>query len=197
MAKIDTSAIEGYESMSAEEKLAALEGYEYDDNSSKFAELAADVKRYKDAQSKASSEAADYKRQLNEARASEGTAQTEAEKRIAEMEAQLKQLGRDKTISDYCARLVSQGYDAELAMASATSLADGDMDAVFENMSKFLEAHDTKLRASLAQKSIEPGRGNQNPYEGMTRKRLLAMSPLERNAYSQKYPEEFKKLMGI
>ena len=32
MAKIDTSKIEGYDSMSAEDKLKALEEYEYEDN---------------------------------------------------------------------------------------------------------------------------------------------------------------------
>lgn len=33
MAKFDTSTIENYDSMTPEEKLAALENYEYDDHS--------------------------------------------------------------------------------------------------------------------------------------------------------------------
>ena len=197
MAKIDTSAIEGYADMSAEDKLAALESFEFDDNSEKLAELSADVKRYKDAQSKASSEAANYKRQLNEAMAKGTETQSEAEKQLADMQAQLKQLQHDKTVSEYSARLVGVGYSPELAAASAASLADGDADKVFENLSKFLEEHDKKLRAELAQKSIEPSKGNQNPDEGMTRKKLISMTPLERNAFSMKHPEEFRKLMDI
>lgn len=45
MPKIDTTLIEGYESMNAEEKLAALEAFEYDDYSS-------EVQRYKMLQQK-------------------------------------------------------------------------------------------------------------------------------------------------
>lgn len=56
MAKIDTSKIEGYESMTAEEKLAALESVEFD--------LSGYVS--KDTADKYASEAAQYKRQLKE-----------------------------------------------------------------------------------------------------------------------------------
>lgn len=188
MAKIDTSTIEGYADMSAEDKLAALEGYEFEDH-------AEDAKRYKDAVSKASSEAAEYKRQLNEAKAKSTETQTEQDKQIAEMQAQLKQLQHDKTVSEYSARLVGVGYSPELAAASAASLADGDTDKVFENLSKFLEEHDKKLRAELAQKSIEPAKGNSAPDEAMTKKKLMAMTALERNDYSAKYPDEYMSLM--
>ena len=47
MAKIDTSKIPGYADMSAEDKLKALEGFEYEDN-------AAEVERLKNANSKLS-----------------------------------------------------------------------------------------------------------------------------------------------
>lgn len=46
MAKIDVTKIEGYEQMTPEQKLAALEGFEYEDN-------AAEVERLKNANSKA------------------------------------------------------------------------------------------------------------------------------------------------
>ena len=59
MAKIDVTKIEGYENMTAEEKLAVLEGFEYDDNTS-------ELERYKNAVSKANSEAAELKRKYNE-----------------------------------------------------------------------------------------------------------------------------------
>ena len=55
MAKIDTSKIEGYADMSAEDKLKALEAFEYEDN-------AAELERQKNALSKANSEAAEWKR---------------------------------------------------------------------------------------------------------------------------------------
>ena len=197
MAKIDTSAIEGYADMSAEDKLAALESFEYDDHAEELAKANDEAKRYKDAVSKANSEAAEFKRQLKDAQATGAQTQTEAEKQIEQMAAQLKQLQRDKTIADYSSRLIGQGYDAELAASSATALADGDMETLFGNAAKFLEDHDTKLRAGFAQKSIEPPAGNKTPDGGMgmTRKKLLAMTPYARATYAAAHPEEYKKLM--
>ena len=58
MAKIDTSKIEGYAEMTPEQKLAALEGFEYEDNS-------AELEKQKNALSKANSEAAEWKRKHN------------------------------------------------------------------------------------------------------------------------------------
>ena len=52
MAKIDTSKIEGYAEMTPEQKLAALEGFEYEDNS-------AELETQQNALSKANSEAED------------------------------------------------------------------------------------------------------------------------------------------
>lgn len=53
--KIDTSRIEGYADMSTEDKLKALECFEYEDN-------AAELSRQKNAISKANSDAAQWKR---------------------------------------------------------------------------------------------------------------------------------------
>ena len=60
MAKIDVSTIDGYADMTAEEKLAALEAFEFDDHSSELA----DLEKYKDATTKATKEASEYKKQL-------------------------------------------------------------------------------------------------------------------------------------
>ena len=57
--KIDTSRIEGYADMSTEDKLKALEGFEYEDN-------AAELSRQKNAISKANSDAAQWKKKYNE-----------------------------------------------------------------------------------------------------------------------------------
>ena len=58
MAKIDTSKIEGYASMSVEDKIKALEALEYDDN-------AAELERLRKANDKLSSESAEWKRKHN------------------------------------------------------------------------------------------------------------------------------------
>ena len=71
MAKIDTAQIEGYESMSAEEKVKALEAIEYDDGSSKLDE-------YKNALSKANSENAEWKKKYKEMLSDEQKSKEEA-----------------------------------------------------------------------------------------------------------------------
>ena len=55
-----TDKIEGYENMSAEEKLKALEGFEVEEPNT------SEVTKLKEALNKASSEASNYKKQLKE-----------------------------------------------------------------------------------------------------------------------------------
>ena len=67
MAKIDITKIEGYDKMTPEEKLAALEAFEYEDN---FSEL----EKYKNAASKANSEAAEWRKKHNSMHRTSSTA---------------------------------------------------------------------------------------------------------------------------
>lgn len=198
MPRIDTSAIEGYDSMTAEEKLAALESFEYADNSD-------ELSKYKNAVSKANSEAAEYKRQLKDAnskiqqaeeKGKEG--QTEAEKQIEAMRSQLNEMKRDKSVSDYTSRLVSNGFGSDAATKAAVALVDHDADSFFESLSKFVEDHDKKVRAELAQHSIAPKAGpkDDGAKSGMTKKKLLSMSLLEQNKFSIEHPDEYRELMS-
>lgn len=192
MPRIDTSTIEGYDGMTADEKLAALEAYEYSDGSE-------ELDRYKTATTKANSEAAEYKRQLKDAKAqleqasakaTEG--QTEAERKLAEVEKQLAEMRHEKVVSDYTARFASSGFDGDLSASAAKALADGDADAFFESLSSFIEAHDKALKAESAQHSIKPKTGNLNPDSKvtMTRKQFERLSPFERMAFTSQHPEE-------
>lgn len=195
MPRIDTSSIEGYADMSPEDKVAALESFEYQDHADEVRKLSADVSRYKSATTKASSEAAEYKRQLNEAVAKGDKGKVEYEKKLSDFQKRLDAMQHDNTVSENKANFVGLGYDTDLAASSAKALADGDTQTLFDNMRKFNEAHDKKVKAQYAQHDILPG-GSTDPDKDMTRKRLLAMSPIERNEFSARHPEEFKKLMG-
>jgi hypothetical protein len=73
--KIDTSKINGYAEMTAEDKLKALEEYEFETPAPK--DESEEVKKLKTALSNANSQAADWKRQFREK-------QTEAERAEAE-----------------------------------------------------------------------------------------------------------------
>src|SRR5699024_6003271 len=127
---IDTSTIENFDSLSAEEKVDALLKLDLPDSS---AELA----RMKSALDKATSEAADYKKQLKGKLTEDEAAAAEREAKWAEMEAKLKELETEKTISTYKASyLAMPGFDEKLAEDTAKALAAGDMEKVFANQQK-------------------------------------------------------------
>ena len=191
MAKIDVSTIDGYVDMTAEEKLAALENYEYNDHS---AELA-DLDKYKDAINKATSEAAEYKKQLKALQDQQKTGNSKADETIARLQEQVNELTRQNTISSYTAQFVALGYDSELAAATAIATADGDVATVFENQRKFLDAHDKQTKADILKQTPGPakgGTGKQAP--AMTLEKFKKLPMAERMAFANEFPEEYQKL---
>lgn len=150
MPKIDTTLIEGYAEMTAEEKLAALEAYEYEDHSS-------DVARYKNAMSKANSEAAEWKRKHRELLSAEDAKKQEDEETLNALKTEVEQLRKEKTISQYTAKYIAQGYDEKLALDTAKALADGDIDSVFNNSQKFIEDYSKKIKAENMRNFPKPG----------------------------------------
>lgn len=192
--KIDLTSIEGYADMTADEKIAALEAFEYEGSD--------ELSKYKNAASKANSEAADYKRQLKDAQAKLAEANTKAtegqtdyEKQLAEMQEQVNAMKREKTVSDYTARFVSNGYAADLAATAATALVDGDAETFFNGLASFVEAHAKSIKADMAKGSIAPNKGNPDSNKtGMTKQKLRAMTPAERAKFAAQHPDEYAEL---
>ena len=151
--KIDTTMIEGYDKMSPEEKLAALEKYEYDDGS-------AEIQRLKSANTKASNEAAEYKRKYKEKLSEEEKKAQEAAEKQEQMEKELERLRLKEKVSDHKAKLLADGYDEALAQSSAEALAKGDTDTFFDNQKKFITAHDKAYKKQLMNENLEPGGGD-------------------------------------
>lgn len=153
MAKIDTSKITGYAEMSAEDKLKALEAFEYEDN-------AAELEKQKAAVSKANSEAAEWKRKHNALLGEDEKKKQEQEEKFANMEKELSELRKDKTVSEFKAKLIAQGYDEALASDTAQAMADGDTAKVFANQGKFLEDYAKKVKADAMKKTPKPPAGD-------------------------------------
>lgn len=139
--KIDVAKIEGYETMTAEEKLAALEQYEFEDNS-------ADVGKLKNLLNKANSEAADYKHKLQEKMSADERKEAERLETEKAMKEKLAALEEEKTISTFKASYLSLGYPEELATSSAEAMAKGDMATVFANQKTH---NDTQKSATIAE----------------------------------------------
>ena len=156
MAKIDVTKIEGYESMSAEEKLAALEAYEFEAPAP-----ATDAEsKLKEALSRANGDAAEWKRKyratLDDAKRVEEERAEENKKRDEELE----QLRKERTVSKLEAQYLAVGYSAELASATAKAQADGDTATVLANQMKFIEETKKNLEAAALGKQppITPGK---------------------------------------
>lgn len=152
MAKIDTSTIEGYAEMSAEEKIAALEGYKIPEP---------DLSGYvtKAAHDKTMKEASEWKEKYR------GTL-SESEKKNQEnaaafeaMQKELADLKREKLIAGHKAEYLAMGYDDQLAQESAEALASGDLAKVFAAQKTFMESHDKSMKAGLLKSAPTPPAG--------------------------------------
>lgn len=133
MAKIDVSSIEGYESMTPEEKVSALEAIELPEVDTKTEQ------KLRDALNKASSEVAGYKKQLRDKMTEDEQKEAEKKEKEDALMAELTSLRKEKTISSYVATYVGMGYSPELARSTAEALESGDLNKVFENQKTFNE----------------------------------------------------------
>jgi len=151
--KIDVTKIEGFEEMSAEDKIAALIGYEFDDP--KPVDNNTEINKLKTALSKANSESAEWKRQFREKQSETERAEAERAEREKAMQEELATLKRDKVLSEYAKQCMAIGYDADLASECAEAMADGRMNDVFTIQQRFLEAKQKELEAAALNK--QPG----------------------------------------
>lgn len=185
MAKIDTSKIEGYDSMSAEDKLKALEEYEYEDN-------ADELEKQKNLLSKANGEAAEWKKKFNALSKDGKDTKESLEKKVTDMETELAELKKEKKQSEYVAALVSQGFSEDNAKDAAAALIEGDMAKYFECSKKHNESLEKNIEARLLKNTQRPPAGDSD--KGMSLEKLRKLSPEERLKYSEEHPEEYKKL---
>ena len=156
MAKIDVTKIDGYSEMSAEEKLAALEAYEFEPTAP-----ATDAEsKLKEALSRANGDAAEWKRKYRATLDDAKRAEEERAERERARDEELETLRKERTISKLEAQYLAAGYSPELASASAKAQADGDTATVIANQMKFIEETKTKIEAAALGKQppITPGK---------------------------------------
>lgn len=132
MANIDTTKIEGYESMTAEEKVAALEAYSIADP---------DFSGYvrKETFDKTASELAQTKKDLKARMSDEEKAKIETEALLKQYKDEAEALKKEKTIATNKAELLAIGYDDSLATATAKAMVEGDIATVIKNQQLVIE----------------------------------------------------------
>lgn len=183
MAKIDTSKIEGYDAMSAEEKLAALEAYDFGDVVAK-----ATLDR-------ATSEAAEWRRKYNSTLSEAEQARIAAEEEHQATQARLAELERKEQISMRRDSFMASGYAPELALRAATSFVDGDMDAVLLSLTEHAQSVAKKAADAVLHDTPTPPAGGQiTPTIDYQQKAAEAASvgDFARAAYYQRQQHENK-----
>ena len=176
--------IENYESMTPEEKVAALEAYE-PDMSGWVAKSVAD---------KHASEAADYKKKWREAMSEdEAKKAQEAEEKQALID-RAEKAERELGVIGYEKAYLAMGYDAKLARASAEALANGDMESVFKNQQIHADTREKALRTELLKNTPPPAAGKNDT--GMTKEQFSKMTLAEKAKYAKANPEAYKEFYG-
>lgn len=177
--KISTESIEGFDSMSPEEKITALLDLDVPDP----VDLSGYVK--KDVFDAKATEAAKLSKELREHKSSEENAKADADKSMQELQEKYNELLKSSTIANHTARyLALPGYDENLARETAEALFAGDMDKVFQNQQKANANHEKELKAALLKEEGKlpgaGGSGGQEPEE-VAFARMLGKKKAESN----------------
>jgi actin-related protein len=176
------------EGMSVEEIESALENIDLPTDNS------AEIDRLKAALSKSNSEAADYKKQLREKMSAEEVKAKEDADKIEELIKERDALLREKTVAAHKANYLALGYEEKLASETAEAMTNGELEKVFANQKKHLEAVEKKIRADVLKDTPKPEGGNGS--DTITKEKFSKMPILEQHKFSVEHPEEYKKLYG-
>ena len=121
---------------------------------------------------KVASELAKVKKELRARMTAEEQKEADRLANDEAMRLELESLRREKTLSNYKASYLSQGYDERIADEAATALADGDMDTVFALMKKQAVNSEKALRAKILKEIPVPPAG-EAPNADMEKKKEL------------------------
>lgn len=163
MAQFDTSTIENFDAMTAEEKLDALLKAEIpeqvdmskyilkDQFDKKVSDLNSQNKKLKDQMN------AEQQKKIEEDEAKAAEAQ-----KFADLESKYQELLKNSTLKEHTISLTGLGFDEKLAGETANAIVDGDASKLFANMKKFLENYRKSVEKELMDKTPNPGGNAEN-----------------------------------
>jgi hypothetical protein len=111
----------------------------------------------KDVFDKTASEAADWKKKHNALLSEEERKEAERLEANKKVMDELESLRKENTITKHKANFLKLGYDEKLASETAEAFASGNMELVFANQAKHMEAHDKALKAQMLNNTPTPG----------------------------------------
>lgn len=187
MANIDTSKIEGYEGMTAEEKIKALEGYTFADP-----DYSGYVK--KDTFDKTASELAQAKKDLKARMTEDEVKKAEADAALTKLKEEVETLRNEKAISENKARLIAVGYDEALATETAKAMVEGDVATVIKNQSLVIEKAKKDAKGQAMADTPKPAGKATDGNKTITKEEFDNMGYTERLKVFDENPELYKKL---
>lgn len=177
--------IENYESMTPEEKVAALEAYE-PDMSGYVSKAVFDKK---------ASEAAELGKQLKSRMTEDETKAAEDAKERETLLARVKELEHEKLVHEYTSSYLAMGYDEKTAKASAEALANGDMETVFRLQKTHADTREKALKTEILKQTPPPAAGSATD-GGMTKKEFVGLTLAEKAKFADENPEKYKEFYG-
>lgn len=181
--KIDVKSIEGFDGMTAEEKVNALLGVDLPDNSG-------EIERLKNSLNKATSEASEWKKKHNALLSEDQRKSEEENEAMAALKEELETLRREKTVSGFTAKLLENGFAKEEASKGAQLLADGNIDAFFGTLSTYRGNLEKSIKSELLKNNPVPdSHGGEDVI--MTREKFNKLSVHEKMVFMQDHPQEY------
>lgn len=120
-----------------------------------------ELEKLKKRLSEVNSESAGYKKQLRELQGKDRAAAEEQKELMERLQNENAELKRSISLSEKRASLIGQGYDEELATATATAMVDGDMDTVLKNMAVRAEAMKKEVTSGMLRNTPRPPAGSE------------------------------------
>lgn len=192
MAKIDVTGIEGFEDLSAEEKVAKLLELDIPD----VAGIEEERNKFKASFDKTSKELSELKKANKKAEDERNSELSESEKRLKELEGKYSQLIREKNVADAKAEFISLGFDDENASATAEKLVDGDTAELFKGIATFVGKLRNDLKKELLKSTPNPKEQGNPKSKGMSKETFRAMSLIDKQKFAKESPDEYNRLVS-
>lgn len=187
--KIDTTKIEGYENLSAEDKVKALEGFEYDVPKSE------DESGLKKLLSDRNSEIKKLKDEIRSKMDASEREKLEKEEELEKLRQTVAEFEKANKTASLKASYLAIGYNEELATKRATFMADGDLVNATAVEKEFLAWHDKELKAEKIRSTPAPSSGGfGSPEKTVTLDEFKKMGISEMKALKAEHPEIYEEL---
>lgn len=192
--KIDVSSIEGFESMSAEDKVKALMGYEFEDNSETLKATQDALDKQKKATDKASSEAADFKKKLRDKMTADEQAEADRQAEIEKLKNENAEFKKQSQLAQFKTQALSMGYSEELATKRANAMLESNFVEMANIDKQFLELHDKEVQAKAVENTNQPPAGGKGGNDTVTAEQFRKMGYREMAELQEKQPELYAEL---